>query len=134
MDQACTADGNFPTISSKPGEFSRARAGSAASIGSSKTPDIIYDPVRVGKGVVISAVLLGPLIRMRYGMTALAAEDQLLFPLCCFMPNRLFRTPDRHTRRRLIARQAKPIEDTAVGRVHNRCLPWVPDRTVQHPF
>jgi hypothetical protein len=107
----------------KPGEFSCDRAGGAASIGPSKAPDIIYDPVRVGKGVAMSAFLLGPLVRMRKGVTASAAEDQLLFPLYRIAPNRLFRTPARQTRSRFVAWQAKPIEDTAVGRVHDRCIP-----------
>ena len=109
MDQTCTADGNFPTIAFKPSEFSGGRAGGAASVGRSKTTDVIYDPVGIRESMVIGAFLFGLLVRMRNGVTAAATKNQFFFLLLCLVSNRLLRTAARFSTGRLVPRQAKPI-------------------------
>lgn len=91
MNQAGAADSHSPQISSEPGEFACGRSAGAASISRAKATDFIHDPVGIGEGMVISPVLLGPLVRMRNRMTALAAKNQFLFALHRLVFGRLLR-------------------------------------------
>ena len=56
VQQALTAVADFPTETSKPGEFIRGRSGITAADGRLKAADFINDPARIGKGVSVRAV------------------------------------------------------------------------------
>ena len=123
MDQARKANRDFPAIAFKPGEFSRGWPGGAAPIGRSKTADIITASERVGTSVAIGAFLRRLLIRMGHSVAAAPAKDQFILSPFRFALDRLIRMFARFSRNRFLSRQAKPVEDIAVGRIHGRIIP-----------